>query len=63
MRHSTVIKSVLASVVVLGAGVPVGHAQDLFFGMMPEKTAVAYLANTQHEVTKDQSREDFKALD
>ena len=63
MWHSTVIKSVLASIIVLGAGNAAGNAQDFFFGMMPEQTPAAYHVNAPHEMSVDQERVNFRATE
>lgn len=62
MRDSTVFKAVLASLIVLGTGIPMGHAQAIFFGMMSEQTPTVYNTHPQ-EITKQQAKDMFKAMD
>ena len=62
MRDSTVFKAVLASLIVLGTGIPMGHAQAIFFGMMSEQTPTMYNAHPQ-EISKQQAKDMFKSMD
>ena|SRR3982751_6002071 len=62
MRDSTVLKAVLTSLIVLGSGIPMGHAQGLFFGMMSERTPTVYNSHS-HEITRQQAKDMFKAMD
>jgi hypothetical protein len=62
MRDSTVLKAVLASLIVLGTSIPMGHAQAIFFGMMSEQTPTIYNSHPQ-EITRERAEEMFKAMD
>jgi Ca2+-binding EF-hand superfamily protein len=63
MKDRTVIKAVLASLVILGSGIPVGHAQNLFIGMMSAQTGNGYDPQIIRDVTDRQAREMFVAMD
>jgi hypothetical protein len=63
MRDRTVIKAVLASIVILGSGIPAGHAQNLFFGMMSAQTGAGYDPKIIREITDRQAREMFIGMD